>query len=493
MLLTFQFSRKIANTLAATVLTIILLTIFTLYHNHSSAVHAPHRLSSLSSSIPDSSNAPPRQNLAQTDLELQLPLDYRHNDNEETTFCADRFGTRYITNLRDHSYEYCDTKSTSSLTCFHSSTASSRIDTFCLGKAAIYNLSSRKFTLNCDTIDQGPGVLNFENFASYWYDTGPKVVFNHAVELSKPVATREAAGLIRAPAPQDFTVLLKREGEGNIWHCLMEIISLTMTFDVLQMSRGPKTSTGKPLFTIDHISQTQVVVIDDKTDGPYFDLWRLFAQKPVLRLKDLTNSTPTNIIIPLAGGGNPFWQGDWDVLSCDQSTVLKAFTTRVFTFLQVEATASDKIVVTIVNRVEGRRLVDQDTLVEAARKRLNSDRVQLQLIDLAALPFKGQVELIRGSDVLIGVHGAGLTHGMWLHTGSVMVEILPQNLNHKGFRNLASMLGHRYFSAHAGVPPLQRRDWHGDDVFIEVERYVDLVELAVKTVFNKGVHNLDAV
>jgi protein O-GlcNAc transferase len=69
-----------------------------------------------------------------------------------------------------------------------------------------------------------------------------------------------------------------------------------------------------------------------------------------------------------------------------------------------------------------------------------------------SVPSEEQVEIVRNSDVLVDVHDAGLSHMLWLKPGSVVVEILPRNIGHKGFRNLASILGHGYFSAHAAQP-----------------------------------------
>ncbi|KAI1159727.1 hypothetical protein F5B18DRAFT_635439 [Nemania serpens] len=60
--------------------------------------------------------------------------------------------------------------------------------------------------------------------------------------------------------------------------------------------------------------------------------------------------------------------------------------------------------------------------------------------------------------VLVGVHGAGLTHLMFMRQGAgALVGIQPQGLDHHGFKNLAGMRDLGYFRAHARILPPE--DW----------------------------------
>jgi hypothetical protein len=52
-----------------------------------------------------------------------------------------------------------------------------------------------------------------------------------------------------------------------------------------------------------------------------------------------------------------------------------------------------------------------------------SDRLKLQIVDFAVLSFQEQVDIGRGTDILLGSHGAGLTHMLWMKPGSSVVEI----------------------------------------------------------------------
>jgi protein O-GlcNAc transferase len=445
---------------------------------------------------PDILSASPTPSNSQNLLpDLPLPPDYSHIPDKQS-YCDKRYSTAYLTNLKDSATEYCTEDSATSLTCFHSQTAEDRrTDTFCLGRSSTYNVKDHRFSLHCEPVNDLKSNASFQvpdmkHFASYMYDTGSGHIFKNYI------SNIESPDSVAKPEGRNFSVLLKREGEGNPWHCLLEILSLTLSFDVLRMSRDP--GKKEPLFTEADMANTQIIVLDDRTEGPYWDLWRLFAPKPILRLADLTEDTQIdNVIIPLAGGSNPLWQGDWQVQNCGISELLQTFIARVLAFYSVESRPSkENIVVTFIDRQHGRRLVDQDRLLDLANTSL--PHVEVRTADFATLPFKDQMQVVRDSDVLVGVHGAGLTHALWLKPALSVVEILPHGLNHKGFRNLAQLLGHSYYSMHASenkparMGRLRRRDkWHTEDVVVEEERWLHLIGGAVANVYNKRERNFD--
>lgn len=419
-----------------------------------------------------------------------LPSEYTQVP-EPPRECARRYHREYLDNLSSSSVGYCSKDSPSQLHCFHSKTLPDRTDTFCYGSRTSFNTEKHKFELPChlrthegpDRLDQSlPSVSSFHN---YWYNTGPKHVLDQAVIID------DKQTALTTPHKRPISILVKREGNGHLWHSLMEIFALSMTIDVLLSTVNPET--GEAFLTEADRENTQIVFLDDYDDGPYLDLWNLFAQKPVIRLKDMGASSGGDIIVPLAGGGNPFWQGDWEVRPCGQSELLRVFTTRVMNSCHVQTTPkSGNIRVTWIDRVEKRRLVDQERLLEAAKAKI--PHVDLQSVDFAGLTFCEQVQIIRNTDVLVGVHGAGLTHGMWLQPGSTMAEVIPESLDFKGFRNLAALLGMDYFSVHAVRPStsrVRRADWQSDDVRIEEEKFVSLVESAVRSTYKKGLHDFD--
>ncbi|KXH59107.1 DUF563 domain-containing protein [Colletotrichum salicis] len=432
-------------------------------------------------------------------------------DLPESEFCAKRFGPRYLNELRDQRIQYCSPESSANLTCFHSHTQSNdNRDSFCIGQGAVLDRESGKFHLDCDVRqptgnESSHGIISFSNIGNYWYDTGPGFLFQNFVSVKAGASPSSATQAASSYDSRPFTILVKREGHSNIWHSLMEIWSMVMSLDVLRLSHDGD-NLDKPFFTIPwDVPRTQVVFLDNQEEGPLYSLWGMFAGREPLRLtkvledpaqSQVFSETPQNVIIPLAGGSNPLWQNDWEDRDCKDAPLLRVFTRRVMQQFGVEFGMGRRqgkpLNVTLIDRRVSRRLLNQDVLLDAARNAFPD--ANFQAIDLGAMSFPEQLRIIQSTDVLIGVHGAGLTHTMFLReNGAAVVEIQPSSMSHKGFRNVAQMLGHNYFSTHAEMVgheeddkgrkrDLVRRDrWHWADIRIEESAFLELVGKAVES------------
>ncbi|PGH07762.1 hypothetical protein AJ79_06150 [Helicocarpus griseus UAMH5409] len=429
---------------------------------------------------------------------LPLPDDYQPPSAQEDTFCSDRFSHHFLQNLVTNQTSYCDDGSASDLTCFHGPINKyGRRDSFCISGPATFNNDSKKFAFDCDLrrlnkAEIAQRIPRFQRFPEYWYETGPHYIFEHFVHLGR----EEKPSLRVENGRRNFSILLKREGSANLFHCLMEIFSLALTMDVLRMAANP--ATKLPFFSSEDFSNTQIVVLDDLPDGPYFDLWSMFAKQPAVRLKDISATHQVNldnVIVPMPGAANPFWLSQWEPLPCEHAELLQTFVKRVLNFYGIRddrRTADTPLVLTFINRTEKRRLIGQERYI--ARLKAKFPEVEIKSVDFAAIPFKEQLRLVRRTDILVGVTGAGMTHGLFLPQDSTVAEIVPPDIKYRGFRNFAKQLGHKYFSSHGTKYATNRTedDWASDDVFIEEDRFMDLMEVAVKSMYNRGLSNLDA-
>jgi protein O-GlcNAc transferase len=344
---------------------------------------------------------------------------------------------------------------------------------------------------NFDTAEDLKGAPQIQSFKQDWYDTGPGYIFNNFITIGKD-HTKEISEC-QNPNSASHTILIKREGAFNLWHSLMEIFSYTLTLDIFTLSSN--NPTGVPFFNQPYDAETsQVLILDDGDEGPYFELWHLLAKRPILRMSDLQTSNTTcikNLVVPLSGATNPMWQGDWIPLDCTESKMLLVFIDRVLTHLSItpQRDPSAKLVLTYIDRKSSRKLENQALLLDDLKTTYPD--ITINIVDFAALSFREQVETVATTDILVGVHGAGLTHSMWLPPHSAVVEILPEKVGHKGFRNLAKLRGHQYFSTHGSPTQDDGTDWHYKSVVIEAPRFLDLVGTAIKTMYHKGLLDQD--
>ncbi len=58
--------------------------------------------------------------------------------------------------------------------------------------------------------------------------------------------------------------------------------------------------------------------------------------------------------------------------------------------------------------------------------------------------FEEQVRLFSKAEIVVGVHGAGLTNLLWTKPGATVVEIMPERLDDPGYRFLCNLKGHRH-------------------------------------------------
>ena len=58
-----------------------------------------------------------------------------------------------------------------------------------------------------------------------------------------------------------------------------------------------------------------------------------------------------------------------------------------------------------------------------------------------------QISLVHNTDILIGVHGAGLVHLWWLQDHALLFELVPRSqLSNPTFKMLSTLTGRRYYS-----------------------------------------------
>ncbi|KAL5346701.1 hypothetical protein ACLOAV_008408 [Pseudogymnoascus australis] len=172
-------------------------------------------------------------------------------------------------------------------------------------------------------------------------------------------------------------------------------------------------------FDSSSLANSQVVIVDHIENGPFFDLWGLLTGRPTIRIHQVRDninyvSCPQNTLFPLPGGSNPLWYSDWHPQNCHQSALLDVFSRRLCDFFYIPDFHEDnsQLKLTIIDRKATRKLHNLNAYV--TKLRIAYPKVTIDAVDLAAYSFADQLEVIRNTDILVGVHGAGLIHSLFL-------------------------------------------------------------------------------
>jgi hypothetical protein len=101
----------------------------------------------------------------------------------------------------------------------------------------------------------------------------------------------------------------------------------------------------------------------------------------------------------------------------------------------------DKVRVGIISRRRKRFILNEYELLEAVQKM----GFECVLLPLETMTMYEQMHELRSLDVLIGIHGSALDNSVFLHPGSVMVQLLPYKVEHRvTFQSSAEGAGIKY-------------------------------------------------
>jgi hypothetical protein len=236
------------------------------------------------------------------------------------------------------------------------------------------------------------------------------------------------------------TYLLWREiPHDNLFHHSSDLINMHTVYQAQGLVNG----------------ETQVVLVDTSSDGPFYPLIQEVFSKgmPLKRVTAYNKETVKfdKLIFHLDGKAAPIFPGrvaEGKALTCLDTFLFHGYRHRVLDALNLWDVPPPRApVVTLVTR---RRTKTANTgRILANEKALESimnecTMCNVQAVDLAKLPIIEQIALVRHTNVLVGVHGAGLMHIMFAAEEAVLLEIHPHYRLHRHFRNACRMTGKIY-------------------------------------------------
>ena len=87
----------------------------------------------------------------------------------------------------------------------------------------------------------------------------------------------------------------------------------------------------------------------------------------------------------------------------------------------------DKLKIGLISRRKKRFILNEYELVDITR----AMGYECILLPLETMTIYEQMRELRTLDILIGIHGSALDNSVFLHKGSVMIQLLPYKVEHR--------------------------------------------------------------
>ncbi|XP_061641891.1 EGF domain-specific O-linked N-acetylglucosamine transferase isoform X2 [Phyllopteryx taeniolatus] len=198
------------------------------------------------------------------------------------------------------------------------------------------------------------------------------------------------------------------------------------------------------------------IIMWDTSFYEYGDLfretWKVFSQSDIIHLKTYDSKKVCFkdaffSLLPRMRYG--LFYNTPLVSDCSSEGMFRAFSQHVLHRLNIlqNGPMAGRVRVTLLGRsTEYRRIINQNELVNALKTVL---QLEVSVLDYKYkdVPFPEQLRITHNSDIFIGMHGAGLTHLLFLPDWAVVFELY--NCQDEGcYRDLARLRGIRYVTWH---------------------------------------------
>ncbi|GLD96972.1 hypothetical protein PINS_up005655 [Pythium insidiosum] len=217
---------------------------------------------------------------------------------------------------------------------------------------------------------------------------------------------------------------------------------------------------------------TQLVYLDDGLPSPVDALQKavLSPAHDVVRGRELMGQVlrfDELLIAPFEYSG-PMMQHLDDAEPCRANRLLSTFRRHALETMDVPLTKEDPdaCVVTVITRrpyqgrMVQRKWLNEDAVLDAMRQHyanastdtttVTTSHCVFQSVDFVDLSLREQMRVVVNSDVIVGMHGAGMANVLWSRPGTLVVEIFPRHRRRWGFRNLCQFVGCQWHQFRGG-------------------------------------------
>ncbi|KAL9652549.1 hypothetical protein ABK040_000119 [Willaertia magna] len=264
-------------------------------------------------------------------------------------------------------------------------------------------------------------------------------------------------------------------------------------------------------FQINNQEDVQIVILDDHKDGPFDMIWdNTFSfKKPMRRARDFKDQVILfeRAIFQMAGYASPLLSHLLDFNKnnkgqcSDRLVTISLFTERIIKGFKIPIRDLNNKVIKVLfisrkpynlNGIQhsfmGRQISNEDEIMKSLKSLEKENNFQVEKIDFAHLTFKEQIQKVYYSDFLIGFHGAGLTHALWLpNSNAAVLELWSKESvqNWQCFEQITLWKGNLYDIWKNRDDKKHWKDANGDYTEVNVNEFLEKFMNLLKELKNK--------
>jgi EGF domain-specific O-GlcNAc transferase len=234
------------------------------------------------------------------------------------------------------------------------------------------------------------------------------------------------------------TFLIKLDAGINMYHHFCDFVNLYITQHVNNS-----------------FLQNVRIVLWDTSESDYWsyfsDTWKAFSSKSIIHLRQFDGKKvcfKDAVFSLLARMRFGNYYNMPLVNGCHGTSLYRAFSQNVLHRLNVKQKGplNDKLRVTLLARgTTYRNVLNQDKIIKELKKRLAKE-IELNLVSFNKdLPFIEQLKISYNTDIFMSMHGAGLTHLLFLPDWAAVFEIYNCD-DRDCYLDLARLRGVKYFT-----------------------------------------------
>ncbi|KAF0760964.1 EGF domain-specific O-linked N-acetylglucosamine transferase [Aphis craccivora] len=235
------------------------------------------------------------------------------------------------------------------------------------------------------------------------------------------------------------TVIMKIDATVNMYHHFCDFLNLYASQHV--------NSSGASMFS----KNIHILVWESFAyESAFSETFQAFTMHPIWNLNTFRGQVVcfNDIILPLLPRmifglyyNTPLIDG------CENSGLFKAFSQHVLHRLNIDQKPNDngKIRITFLSRnTKYRNVLNENELITALN---NHSQYEVKKVVYSGniLTFKEQIQITYNTDIFIGMHGAGLTHLLFLPEWAVLFELYNCEDEHC-YKDLARLRGVKYIT-----------------------------------------------